>query len=153
GWVERQWSRVPPWGRLVLVVGAAAIFGFATSDQYYQRVGFNTIYYAILALGLNVVVGWAGLLDLGDVAFFRIGAYTYAFLDSPKYGVHWPPLATMAVATLLCAVVGVLVGLPSRRLLGDYLAIITLFFGQIFYNLVGNLDQTNGPNGLTNLDP
>ena len=68
----------------------------AESDQYYQRVGFNTLYYALLAIGLNVVVGWAGLLDLGYVAFFGLGAYTYAFLDSN--GHHWPPLATMAIA-------------------------------------------------------
>ncbi len=153
GGIERRWARVPPWARLVLLVGAAAIFGIATGNEFYQRVGFNTIYYAMLALGLNVVVGWAGLLDLGYVAFFGVGAYTYAFLDSPKVGLHWPPLATMAVATLGCALVGLVVGLPSRRLLGDYLAIITLFFGQIFFNVVGNLNITNGPNGLTDLDP
>jgi branched-chain amino acid transport system permease protein len=153
GAAERAFGRVSPPARFALVVGGAALFGIATNNEYYQRVGFNTLYYAALALGLNLVVGWAGLLDLGYVAFFGIGAYTYAFLDSPKFGLHWPPLATMAIATVGCAIVGLLVGLPSRRLLGDYLAIITLFFGQIFYNVVGNLSITNGPNGLTNLDP
>ena len=150
---ERLFGRIPPPVVFVVVVVAAGVFGFATSNEYYQRVGFNTLYYAALALGLNVVVGWAGLLDLGYVAFFGLGAYTYAFLDSDKFHLHWPPLATMAVATVGCAIVGLLVGLPSRRLLGDYLAIITLFFGQIFYYVVGNLNITNGPNGLTNLDP
>ena len=139
--------------RFALLVGGLAVFGVATSNQYYQHVGFNTLYYAVLALGLNVVVGWAGLLDLGYVAFFGLGAYGYALLDSPKFGLHWPTPATMLLACLGCAVVGVLVSLPSRRLFGDYLAIITLFFGQIFYNLVGNLSITNGPNGLTDLDP
>ena len=153
GAIERAVERVHPAIRFGVIVTAAGVFGIATSDQYYQRVGFNTLYYAILALGLNVVVGWAGLLDLGYVAFFGIGAYTYAFLDSPQYRLHWPPIATMAIATVGCAIVGLFVGLPSRRLLGDYLAIVTLFFGQIFYNVVGNLSITNGPNGLTNLDP
>jgi branched-chain amino acid transport system permease protein len=153
GAVERAVERVHPAIRFGVIVTAAGVFGIATSDQYYQRVGFNTLYYAVLALGLNVVVGWAGLLDLGYVAFFGIGAYTYAFLDSPQYHHHWPPLATMAIATVGCAIVGLFVGLPSRRLLGDYLAIVTLFFGQIFYNVVGNLSITNGPNGMINLDP
>jgi branched-chain amino acid transport system permease protein len=150
---ERAGERISPPARFFLLVAAIAIFGIATSDQYYQRVGFNTLYYAVLALGLNVVVGWAGLLDLGYVAFFGLGAYAYALLESPKFGLHWPTPATMLLAALGCAVVGILVSLPSRRLFGDYLAIITLFFGQIFYNLVGNLSMTNGPNGLTNLDP
>jgi ABC-type branched-subunit amino acid transport system permease subunit len=150
---RRAGDRISPPIRFALLVGGLAVFGVATSDQYYQRVGFNTLYYAVLALGLNVVVGWAGLLDLGYVAFFGLGAYGYALLDSPKFGLHWPTPATMLLACLGCAVVGVLVSLPSRRLFGDYLAIITLFFGQIFYNLVGNLSITNGPNGLTDLDP
>jgi branched-chain amino acid transport system permease protein len=149
-WLDARIS--PPMRFAVLVIGAA-IFGIATNNEYYQRVGFNTLYYAALALGLNVVVGWAGLLDLGYVAFFGLGAYAYAFLDSPKFNLHWPTLATMAVAGLGCAVVGILVSLPSRRLFGDYLAIITLFFGQIFFNLANNLSITNGPNGMTNLDP
>jgi ABC-type branched-subunit amino acid transport system permease subunit len=151
--LEQAGERISAPIRFFLLVGGIAIFGIATSDQYYQRVGFNTLYYAALALGLNVVVGWAGLLDLGYVAFFGLGAYAYALLDSPKFHHHWPALATMVVVGLGCAVVGMLVSLPSRRLFGDYLAIITLFFGQIFYNLVGNLSLTNGQNGMTNLDP
>src|SRR5262249_25687883 len=136
GAAERFVGRVPPPVWFGLLVVAVAVFGAKTHDQYYQRVGFNTLYYAILALGLNVVVGWAGLLDLGYVAFFGVGAYPYAFLDSPQFHLHWPPIATMAIATAGCAIVGLFVGLPSRRLLGDYLAIVTLFFGQIFYNVV-----------------
>jgi len=149
----RAGERIHPAFRFFALVAGIAIFGIATSDQYYQRVGFNTLYYAALALGLNVVVGWAGLLDLGYVAFFGLGAYAYALLDSPKFHHHWPALATMVVVGFGCAIVGILVSLPSRRLFGDYLAIITLFFGQIFYNLVGNLSLTNGQNGMTNLDP
>lgn len=153
GALERAWSRLPPAGRLALVVGGAAVFGIATSNQYYQRVGFNVLIYAMLALGLNVVVGWAGLLDLGYVAFWGFGAYAYALLDSPREGLHWPPLGTMALIVVAAALLGVLVGLPSRRLVGDYLAIVTLFFGQIFFNVANNLSLTHGPNGLTNLDP
>jgi branched-chain amino acid transport system permease protein len=153
GAFERTWNRLPPAARLGLVVGGAAVFGIATSNEYYQRVAFNTLIYALLAIGLNVVVGWAGLLDLGYVAFWGFGAYAYALLDSEKFHLHWPPLGTMALVVVAAAVLGVLVGLPSRRLVGDYLAIVTLFFGQIFFNLANNLSLTNGPNGLTNLDP
>jgi ABC-type branched-subunit amino acid transport system permease subunit len=153
GAFERAWNRLPPAARLAIVVGGAALFAVATSNQYYQRVGFNVLIYAMLALGLNVVVGWAGLLDLGYVAFWGFGAYAYALLDSERLGLHWPPLGTMAIVVVAAALLGVLVGLPSRRLVGDYLAIITLFFGQIFFNLANNLSLTHGPNGLTNLDP
>ncbi len=153
GALERAWNRLPPAARLAIVVGGAALFAVATSNQYYQRVGFNVLIYAMLALGLNVVVGWAGLLDLGYVAFWGFGAYAYALLDSERLGLHWPPLGTMAIVIVAAALLGVLVGLPSRRLVGDYLAIVTLFFGQIFFNLANNLNLTHGPNGLTNLDP
>jgi ABC-type branched-subunit amino acid transport system permease subunit len=164
GAFERHWGRVPPLARLLLLVGGAAIFGISTGNDYYLRVGFNTLLFVLLALGLNVVVGWAGLLDLGYVAFYGFGAYSYALLSSSQFGQHWPSLASIAVIVPACALLGLLVGLPSRRLLGDYLAIVTLFFGQIFYVLVSNSDRitlpwndqptdiTGGPNGIADLD-
>jgi branched-chain amino acid transport system permease protein len=123
----------------------------------------------LLALGLNVVVGWGGLLDLGYVAFFGIGAYTYAFLASDKFDVHLPTLLLIPAITLFGALLGYLVALPSKRLVGDYLAIVTLFFLQIFNTAMLNgdaggveelfgwlgldRDLTGGPNGILNIDP
>jgi branched-chain amino acid transport system permease protein len=129
------------------------------------RVGVDTLIFALLALGLNVVVGFAGLLDLGYVAFYGFGAYSFALLTSDKFDLHWPAEVTLPLIVLAAAVAGLLLGLPSRRLLGDYLAIVTLFFGQAFVTFVTNgdrvtllghsgpFDLTSGPNGIAGLDP
>jgi branched-chain amino acid transport system permease protein len=122
--------------------------------------GIITLIYLVLALGLNVVVGYAGLLDLGYIAFFGFGAYTYALLSSEHYGVHWPATATIPLIVVGTALVGLVLGIPSRRLLGDYLAIVTLFFGQAFVaftlaagqNVAGE-NLTGGPNGIVDIDP
>ena len=90
--------------------------------------------YALLALGFNIVVGFAGLLDIGYVAFFGIGSYVYAFLASPHFGLHLPFLAGHGDRrSLATATSGVLIGAPTLRLRGDYLAIVTLGFGEITY--------------------
>jgi branched-chain amino acid transport system permease protein len=122
--------------------------------------GMFTLLYILLGLGLNVVVGWAGLLDLGYVAFFGIGAYSYGLLSSDHYGNHWPALLSVPLVMLGTATVGLLLGLTSRRLLGDYLAIVTLFFGQafvVFANaanpVVRGTGLTGGPNGVADIDP
>jgi branched-chain amino acid transport system permease protein len=113
----------------------------------------------LLALGLNVVVGWGGLLDLGYAAFFGVGAYTYALLASDKFDVHLPTIVLIPIVIAVGAGVGYLVGLPSWRLSGDYLAIVTLFFVQIFNTVTTNGDDlfghdvTGGPNGILNVDP
>ena len=97
--VDELDRRVSPPVRFFLLVAGAAIFGIVTDNEYYQRVGFNTLYYAVLALGLNVVVGWAGLLDLGYIAFFGIGAYAYAIFDSDKFGIHLPTIVAIPAIT------------------------------------------------------
>jgi ABC-type branched-subunit amino acid transport system permease subunit len=143
---------------------AAALVPVLTSDGYIIRVGFDTLLYMLLALGLNIVVGYAGLLDLGYVAFYGFGAYSYAMLASPKFGLHWDTLFILPVVIVASALLGFLVALPSRRLVGDYLAIITLFFLQLFVTVYQNgnrisilgltrgYDMTGGPNGIPGVD-
>ncbi|MEO8229750.1 MAG: hypothetical protein ABI628_08305 [Chloroflexota bacterium] len=100
-------------------------------------------YYAVLALGLNIVVGFAGLLDLGYVAFYVFGAYTTAFLGSEQFGFHLSWWVTVWIAVAVAALAGVLLGAPTLRLRGDYLAIVTLGFGEIVPLLFKNLDKVN----------
>ncbi len=144
---------------------AVAPLPLLTNNGYILRVGFDTLIYMLLALGLNIVVGFAGLLDLGYVAFFGFGAYGYAMLASSQFNQHWPTLAIIPLVTAASALLGLVVALPSRRLVGDYLAIVTLFFGQLFvtvtnngesmslFGLTGDHNITNGPNGIANIDP
>jgi ABC-type branched-subunit amino acid transport system permease subunit len=164
GAVFRNWDRLPPAARVLVFAVPAAIFPFLTSQGNVFRYGLFTLVYALLALGLNIVVGFAGLLDLGYVAFFGTGAYLYAILASPQFGNHWQAEAAIPVVVVATAAVGLLVGLPSRRLFGDYLAILTLFFGQAFVVFVnnanrinfpffGHVDLTGGSNGIANIDP
>ena len=109
--------------------------------------------FVLLALGLNIVVGFAGLLDLGYAAFFAIGSYTFAMLASPQFGIHIPFWVMLFVASGVAAVFGILLGAPTLRLRGDYLAIVTLGFGEIVPQTFLNLSQwTGGPNGIGSLD-
>jgi branched-chain amino acid transport system permease protein len=140
---------------LLLAVGAVA--PLAAPNDYVVGVLARICLYSLLALGLNVVVGFAGLLDIGYVAFFGIGSYIYAFLASPHFGLHVPFLLVMPIVTLVAALSGVLIGAPTLRLRGDYLAIVTLGFGEITYICLVNLDRpiniTGGPSGLISIDP
>ena len=125
--------------------------------------------YVLLALGLNIVVGYAGLLDLGYVAFFAVGAYLFALLGSPHLaeafpwiaaafpdGLHLPIWAVIPLAAALAGFFGVLLGAPTLKLRGDYLAIVTLGFGEIIRVFLNNLDRpinlTNGPKGINQID-
>ena len=109
--------------------------------------------FILLALGLNIVVGFAGLLDLGYAAFFAIGSYSYAMLASQQFNVHVPFWLMLLIAPAIAGIFGVLLGAPTLRLRGDYLAIVTLGFGEIVPQTFLNLSQyTNGPNGISSLD-
>jgi len=164
-------ERIPPVVWLAVFLAVAAVLPLLMNTGDLNRYGLNTAIFALLALGLNVAVGWTGLLDLGYVAFFGFGAYTYALLSSTHCftettcGVHWPGWATVPIAVAATALLGFLVALPSRRLSGDYLAIVTLFFAQLFLTVAANGDRvsalgltggvnlTGGPNGVPNVDP
>jgi ABC-type branched-subunit amino acid transport system permease subunit len=162
--LRRLVERAPAPARLAVPLALAAAFPLVTDNDFFIRVGVNTLLFALLALGLNVVVGYAGLLDLGYVAFYGFGAYTYAVLSSGQFDVHLPTAVALPIVVVASALLGLLLGLPSRRLLGDYLAIVTLFFAQIFVVFVNSadalkipgrdstVDVTGGPNGVTSLD-
>src|ERR1700736_5102610 len=140
-----------------LAVMLALVIPAVAPNAYVMGVITRICLYALLALGLNVVVGFAGLLDLGYVAFFGIGSYVYAFLCSPHFGLHLPFLLALATALGVTAIFGILIGAPTLRLRGDYLAIVTLGFGEITYIMLVNLDRpidiTGGPSGLISIDP
>ena len=121
--------------------------------NYWTQVLGNIGIYVMLGIGLNVVVGFAGLLDLGYVAFYAIGAYGYALMASPHFGIHVPFWVMLPGCVALAAGGGALLGIPVLRMRGDYLAIVTLGFGEIIHILLNNLDPlTNGPRGLLRID-
>jgi len=163
GRIGHLWELIPPAGKLAFLTPAILVpFLPFVSEGNLFNYGLFILIYALLALGLNVVVGFAGLLDLGYVAFFGFGAYAYAFLSGTHankghtYSHHWDAQWSILVAVVLCAVLGLFLGSSSRRLLGDYLAIVTLFFGQafvVFTNAANPYGITNGSNGLANVDP
>jgi branched-chain amino acid transport system permease protein len=157
--LEQAAERVPGWARLLLFAVAVAAIPLVTDSGYINRVVWDTLLFCMLALGLNVVVGWGGLLDLGYVAFYGVGAYTYAILSSDQFDVHLTTPVVIVITVLVGAALGFVVGLPSWRLSGDYLAIVTLFAYQIFLSVATNghdlfgVDVTGGVNGISNLDP
>ena len=148
-----------PWAGIALVALAllALPFALAAAGTTWVRITNLAILYALLALGLNIVVGFAGLLDLGYIAFYAVGAYVYALLASPHFGIHWPFWAILPIGAGLAALFGVLIGAPTLKLRGDYLAIVTLGFGEIVRIFLNNLSRpvniTNGPQGIARIDP
>ena len=157
----------------VLAVGLALFFlpiiaGYF--GNFWVRLMAMALLYVMLALGLNIVVGFAGLLDLGYVAFYAVGAYAYALLSSPHLsdnfewiqnlfpdGLHTPIWLIIPIAAGIAAFFGILLGAPVLKLRGDYLAIVTLGFGEIVRIFLNNLNAplnfTNGPQGIGTIDP
>ncbi|MDN5760562.1 MAG: branched-chain amino acid ABC transporter permease [Tomitella sp.] len=128
-----------------LVIAVAVALPFVNSSAYAIRISTDALIFIMLAVGLNVVVGYCGLLDLGYAAFFAIGAYTSGVL-STTFG--WPILATIPFVVIAAVIGGLLIGGPTLRLRSDYLAIVTLGFGEIIRITANNLDFTGGPNGV-----
>jgi ABC-type branched-subunit amino acid transport system permease subunit len=156
GW--RRWmytleARLGWWPRLAVALVGGLIFGSLSLSSNVEQVAINCLIYAILALGLNIAVGWAGLLDLGYIAFFGVGAYGFAVLSSGNH--HWSAIASIPVVFVVTALFGAVIGLVSLRVSGDYLAIVTLFVGQAFLEVANNVDTgtLGGVNGLFGLDP
>ncbi|HWF74747.1 MAG TPA: branched-chain amino acid ABC transporter permease [Solirubrobacteraceae bacterium] len=153
-------ARLGWWPRLALVTLVGLIAGQLLNNVNVETVAFNSLLYAMLALGLNIAVGWAGLLDLGYIAFFGLGAYGYAVLSSTATGsggsggTHLAAIASVPIVIVIAGVVGVIIGLIALRLSGDYLAIVTLFVGQAFMEIVNNIDPgtLGGVNGIFALD-
>jgi branched-chain amino acid transport system permease protein len=163
GWmgdVERAFARVGWWPKLLAVGVIAALLPLLSLNDFQLQIAINSLLLATLALGLNIAVGWAGLLDLGYVAFYGFGAYGFALLSSNAInnggkGVHVSALVSIPIVMVAAAILGLLVGLPSRRLIGDYLAIVTLFFGEVFVEVTTNVapNTLGGPNGIPSVDP
>jgi branched-chain amino acid transport system permease protein len=140
-------------GRTALAFAAAIALPFVGHNGGFTNFLADAGAFVLLALGLNIVVGFAGLLDLGYAAFFAIGSYAFAMLASPQFGIHIPFWLCLFVASGIAAVFGILLGAPTLRLRGDYLAIVTLGFGEIVPQTFLNLSQwTGGPNGIGSLD-
>jgi branched-chain amino acid transport system permease protein len=158
---------------ITFFICAAALFILPLIVQQFGNFWVRTLdlalLYVLLALGLNIVVGYAGLLDLGYVAFYAVGAYLFALLASPQLTETFPALAAiypqglhvsvwlvLPLGALLAGLTGVILGMPTLKLRGDYLAVVTLGFGEIIRVFLGNLDRpiniTNGPKGIQQID-
>ncbi len=144
-------GRLLPW--LMLLLAVALIVATPFLPNYYVRVVNGLLIYILLGMGLNIVIGYAGLLDLGFVAFYAVGAYTYGLLASPQLGLHLPFLLIVLIAACAGMLAGILLGIPVLKLRGDYLAIVTLGFGEIIRIILNNIDWlTGGPKGIARLD-
>jgi|1186.fasta_scaffold15975_2 branched-chain amino acid transport system permease protein len=162
GWrgdAARFFARVGWWPKLAVIGLLGALFPVLSPNDFQLQVGINALLLAMLALGLNISVGWAGLLDLGYIAFYGFGAYGFALLSSQQLhspdGIHLQAWQSIPMVLIAAAILGLLVGLPSRRLIGDYLAIVTLFFGEVWLEFTTNVatDKLGGPNGIPSIDP
>jgi branched-chain amino acid transport system permease protein len=145
--------RLGPTAQIILTFAVAIALPLVVRNGAFTNFLTDAGAFVLLALGLNIVIGFAGLLDLGYAAFFAIGSYAFAMLASPHFGIHIPFWIMLFVASGIAAIFGILLGAPTLRLRGDYLAIVTLGFGEIVPQTFLNLSQwTGGPNGINSLD-
>ncbi len=140
-----QLGRIPFWARVIAILAVVGGAVLLNGDDYVTAVAVTVATYAMLGLGLNIVVGYAGLLDLGYAAFFAIGAYTSSLLMTEA---HWNFFATLPLAVLFTGTAGAILGYPTLRLRSDYLAIVTLGFGEMTRITFNNWDYAGGPNGI-----
>jgi branched-chain amino acid transport system permease protein len=162
-WVVAHWTRLLA---LVLIVIGILLPFFFTEDSGFMNATIIAVAYAVMSLGLNVVVGFAGLLDLGYVAFYALGAYSLGWFGSGFFfkahvhvgvspvastlpGIHLNFLLILVAAAAICAVAGIIIGLPTLRLRGDYIAIVTLAFGEIIAVVAVNGQDVHVGGGMT----
>lgn len=156
---QRQNDRIHwlVWALLGVLLAAMPWLVAAGFGNTWLRILNFALLYVMLALGLNIVVGFAGLLDMGYIAFYAVGAYLWALLASPQFGLHWPMWAILPLGAGVAGLFGMLLGAPTLKLRGDYLAIVTLGFGEIIRIFLNNLNTpvniTNGPQGISAIDP
>jgi branched-chain amino acid transport system permease protein len=164
-WISSWYHGIPGWGRVIVgvVVLVGAIYlpnlgsvpgigpQIITQGTDWYTALFHMSYYVLLALGLNVVVGYAGLLDLGYVGFFAVGTYAVALLTSPdsQFGTNWVWLAAVPIALMVTVISGVILGWPTLRLRGDYLAIVTLGFAEIIRTFADSTQLLRGDRGFS----
>jgi branched-chain amino acid transport system ATP-binding protein len=148
--VKSLTSRVPRTAWTLVFAAVVILFPLLIHSAYWTRVGVVVAIYVVAGNGLNLLVAVAGLLDMGFVAFYAMGAYTYALLNSDQFGIHlgfWP---TLPISMIVAIIFGAIIGIPSLRVRGDYLAIVTLAFFYIVQQLILILvPVTNGPNGIS----
>ena len=154
----KEWSKAKWLGLALVAIALIALpFALASAGTAWVRITNLAILFILLSLGLNIVVGFAGLLDLGYIAFFAVGAYAYALLASPHFNIHLPFWVILPIGALVACLFGVLLGAPTLKLRGDYLAVVTLGFGEIIRIFLNNLSNpvniTNGPQGIARIDP
>ncbi len=147
--LRRLWR----WRIALIVLAVCLLYPLVDSNAGRVSAAADAAVFVLLALGLNIVVGFAGLLDLGYAAFFAIGSYTYALAASPFYGLHLPFWPMLVIGAIIAGCSGALLGAPTLRLRGDYLAIVTLGFGEIVPTVFLNLPKyTGGTNGVVGID-
>ncbi|GAC1403824.1 MAG: branched-chain amino acid ABC transporter permease [Chloroflexota bacterium] len=142
------WREGNPWARYaswLILIAVAIVLPIELNNAYITTLMISICVYVMLGLGLNIVVGYAGLLDLGYAAFFAIGAYVTAYITTTHTVSYW---IVIPIGAAVAAVFGVIIGAPTLRLRSDYLAIVTLGFGEITRISASNLDITGGPSGL-----
>lgn len=155
-----RWKNDPKlfWPGVVLIAVAliALPFVLTMAGTAWVRITNFAILFVLLSLGLNIVVGFAGLLDLGYIAFYAVGAYVYALLASPHFGLHLPFWVILPIGAFVACLFGIILGAPTLKLRGDYLAVVTLGFGEIVRIFMNNLSEpiniTNGPKGISTID-
>jgi branched-chain amino acid transport system permease protein len=148
--LRAQAVAIPAWVWIALAAAAALLYP-ALTGRYAQDVAIIVLVYICLGLGLNIVIGLAGMLDLGYIAFYGVGAYTYALVNIHYNLSFW---VSLPLAAFFAAMAGCVIGYPTLRMRGDYLAIVTLAFGEIVRLILNNwMKLTNGPNGILGIKP
>lgn len=145
-----------PTGKFVIpavVIVISALLPTLINSNYWVRVLDSALIYTMMALGLNVMLGYTGLLNLGYAAYFAIGAYMWGILGSPHYDIHWNFWVVFFLAGLAAGVAAYLLAIPGLGLKGDYLALVTIGFGESIRILANNMALTNSAMGITQIDP